>query len=112
MNGETRPGVSAGSKSVGAGVKCTAEVNCPSGAAFTSAAATSIRANTHTMRYPARRLIGIVSFLWQWPPTYHNHLSRGLLYGATLAVLAYRMLQRLSRRAPQGDAWSASEYHS
>ena len=60
----TRPGVSAGSKSVGASVKCTAVVSCPSGAALASVEATSVRASTQTMRRRARRLIGIVSFLF------------------------------------------------
>ena len=65
MNGVTRPGVSAGSKSVGASVKCTAVVSCPSGAALASVQATSVRASTQTMRCRARRLIGIVSFLYE-----------------------------------------------
>src|SRR5919197_1117007 len=63
MNGETRPGVSAGSKSVGAIVKCTAEVSSPSGAALASAAVARVRASTHSMRRRVCRLIGIVSFL-------------------------------------------------
>src|SRR5262249_34744691 len=78
MNGETRPGVSAGSKSVGAIVKCTAEVSSPSGAALASVGAPSVRASTQTMRRRTRRLIGIVSFLYEGQRSCHGKLFTGL----------------------------------
>src|SRR6266542_1812826 len=57
MNGETTPGVSAGSKSVGAREKCRAQVICPSGAACASAGATNATASTPTRTCRVRRLI-------------------------------------------------------
>src|SRR4029453_7263897 len=46
MNGDTTPGVSAGSNRVGASEKCSAHVICPSGAASAVPGATSAIART------------------------------------------------------------------
>src|SRR5439155_20223052 len=64
MNGVMSPGVSAGSKSVGASVKCTAQVICPAGAsacagrtATVCAGATSVSASIAAPMGPVRRFI-------------------------------------------------------
>src|SRR5574341_1580362 len=63
MNGVMIPGVSAGSKLVGASVVCTAQVSCPSGAAPAGAAAS----NTTARARPANRPMA---------PHYHDDVTR------------------------------------
>src|SRR6266849_10615173 len=63
MKGVMRPAVSAGSKRVGARLKCRAQLICPAGASVASARVdtTDIRARTPAATSRARRLVMIVS---------------------------------------------------
>src|SRR5712691_11902639 len=65
MNGETTPGVSAGSNSVGASEKCSAHVIWPSGAASTAAGAIKTSRSTATITHRLKGFAMVPSFAYE-----------------------------------------------